>query len=208
MSKQRRLLSNSAKKIDSKFVFCSTDNVFDGKDRLYTEDSVPKPINFYGETKVRAEQIVCELNTQGVVARLSLVIGLPVIGRGNSFLSGAIEKWKNGRTGEYPDNEIRTPIDVITLGKSLLELAGNDFSGIMHLAGNTRINRCDMAQFIAKKMGYSSALINSVDSNGIDGRASRPNDVSLDNSKARDVLQTPMQSLEEGLRLTLSFRAP
>ncbi len=202
------ILSNLCGDIGSKFVFCSTDNVFDGRTGFYSETDDLNPVNFYGETKVLSEQIVNGFNARGVVARLALVIGLPVMGRGNSFLSGAIEKWKDGRTGEYPENEIRTPIDVVTLGKALVELAGNDIFGTIHLAGNTRLNRCQMAQDIAGELGYSTELIQSVNSNAIDGRAARPDDASLKNLKARRLLETPMLSLSEGLDLTMNYRAP
>ncbi|MDX2436444.1 MAG: SDR family oxidoreductase [Acidobacteriota bacterium] len=191
-----------------KFVFCSTDNVFDGKDGFYSETDSPNAVNFYGETKIRSEEIIKNMRTGGVIARVALVIGLPVIGRGNSFLSGAIERWKAGLSADYPDNEIRTPIDVITLGRALIELAGSDFSGTIHLAGNSRMTRYEMSQFIAEKLGYKTELNLPINSNSVEGRAPRPDDVSMDNSRAKSLLRTPMLSLLEGLNLALNYRAP
>src|SRR3989442_10146991 len=62
----------------ARLVFCSTDTIFDGEHAPYTEEDQPGPVNFYAETKVEAEQIVRALGTQGGIARLSLVVGLPV----------------------------------------------------------------------------------------------------------------------------------
>ena len=189
----------------AKMVVCSTDTVFDGKKGMYTEEDRPHAINFYAETKVKVEGIVKALD-RGVVARLSLVMGLPVIGSGNSFLARTIEKLKNGESVKFPENEIRTPVDVITLGSSLVELAGNDFTGIIHLSGSTRINRYEMARQIAGKLGYSKDLIIATNSNAMEGRAPRPDDASLDNSLAKKILNTPMRTLLEGLELTLNFK--
>lgn len=189
----------------AKLILCSTDSVFDGRKGNYTETDLPNPVNFYAETKVKAEAIVSAL-PNGVVARLALVLGLPVLGSGNSFLAKTIDKLKRGEPVNFPENEIRTPIDIITLGKSLVELAGNDFTGTVHLAGNTRINRFEMARQIAEKSGYSKELIVAVNSNALAGRASRPNDASLDNRLAQKILNTPMRSLLEGLDLTLNFK--
>lgn len=200
-------LGNLCEEYGSSFVFCSTDNVFDGKRGFYSEKDTPNPVNFYGETKVHAEELVRSSKTRGVVARIALVIGLPVIGRGNSFLSGAIERWKSRRSGEYPENEIRTPIDIITVGKALIELAREDHDGIFHLAGNSRLNRFEMAREIAEHLGYDLDLIQSVNSNEVSERAARPDDASLENSKTRSLLETPMLSLVEGLDLTMEFRA-
>src|SRR5262249_48354540 len=98
---------------------------------------------------------------------------------------------------------IRTPIDVITLGRALLELAANDLTGILHLAGNTRLNRYEMAIQIAERLGFPQDLVKPTNSNAMPNRAPRPNDASLNNSKAKHALRTPMLSLSEGLDLIL-----
>lgn len=192
-------ITQLCEKFDVKFVYCSTDNVFDGQAGRYSEEDAPNPINHYGVTKVLAEQIVQSASMQWVVARLSLVVGLPVGGRGNSYLSGLIQRLENGENDFSPENEIRTPIDVKSLSRALIELAENDFSGIVHLAGNSRVNRYEMARRIARTLRLRSEFIISTDSNAIAGRAPRPDDVSLDNSTARRELATPMLDLEEAL---------
>ena len=106
----------------------------------------------------------------------------------------------------FPKNEIRTPVDVITLGRAFLELADNDFTGTVHLAGSTRLDRYDMACRIAERLGYSASLVVATDSNAMEGRAPRPNDASLDNSKARSILKTPMQNLMDALDLVLTSK--
>jgi len=189
-----------------KMVFCSTDTVFDGIKGDYTETDVPYPLNYYAQTKVKGEQIVLAASPKNVVARLALVMGLPVIGKGNSFLADMIAKLGKRIEIPFPANETRTPVDVITLGSALIELAGNQFGGIIHLSGNTKINRYRMALEIATTLGYSTSLILSTDSNAMPGRAPRANDASMDNSLAKQVLKTPMRTLAEGLNLTLNFK--
>ena len=63
-----------------------------------------------------------------------------------------------------------------------------------------------MAREIAFTLGYPLDLILSTDSNTMKGRATRPNDASMDNSLAKKILRTPMHSLSEGLMLTLNFK--
>ncbi len=190
----------------ARMVFCSTDTVFRGDKGMYTESDEPAPVNFYGETKVRGEQHVLEALENGVVARLSLVMGLLMSAKGNSFLEKMIAGLSAGKQMSFPKNETRTPVDVITLGGALLELAGNGERGILHLAGSTVINRYAMAQRIAIQLGYDSELILATDSNAMPGRAPRPTDVSLDNAKARRTLATPMHTLESGLELVLNSK--
>jgi dTDP-4-dehydrorhamnose reductase len=190
----------------AKLIICSTDTVFDGTKGMYTEEDAPHAVNFYADTKIRAEGIVRDTVGNGVITRLSLVMGLPVLGAGNSFLAKTFDAWKRGDQVKFPANEIRTPVDVITLGRAFLELAGNDFTGTLHLAGSTRINRYEMACDIAGRLGYSRDSVAATDSNAMPGRAPRPNDASLDNAKAKRVLSTPMQTLMSGLDLVLQMK--
>jgi len=200
-------LAEQCQRIGARLVFCSTDSVFDGTQGMYAEEDAPNPVNVYAETKVAAERAVLEASGHNLVARLSLVMGLPVIGRGNSFLADLIRKLGKGETMNFPFNEIRTPIDVITLGSALLELCAIDIGGILHLAGNTRTDRYAMAGRIADHLRLppeQRALILGTDSNAIEGRAKRPNDASMNNAKARGLLKTPMKDLEEGLHLIMN----
>ncbi len=190
----------------AKMVFLSTDTVFDGEKGMYTENDIPAPLNFYGETKVRGEQIVAGTVERHVVTRLSLVMGLPVIGAGNSFLAKTIEALKAGKEVGFPDEETRTPVDVITLGRAFLELAASEYTGFLHLSGMDRLNRFAMAQRIAERLGYSKERVIVKNPSAIPGRAPRPRDVSLDNRRAHDFLKTPMRNLDDALNLVLAGR--
>lgn len=188
----------------ARLVFCSTDTIFDGRHAPYREEDPPGPVNFYAETKVEGEKIVSRLGPRAVIARLSLVMGLPVLGSGNSFLVRMIADLRHGRTINAFTHEVRTPIDVLTAGKALLELAAADHHGIFHLAGHSRVNRFEMARLIADRFGFSRDLVVPLEiANRMPGRAARPLDVSLDNGKACARLQTPMRTLEEGLSLVI-----
>jgi dTDP-4-dehydrorhamnose reductase len=198
-----KTIARLCKEADIKMIHCSTDTVFDGTKGYYVEEDLPSPVNFYAETKVRSEEIVLSSSSKNVVARLALVMGLLSGEKGNSFLFDLIEKLKKNEQVKFAENEIRTPVDVITLGAALVELAGNNFAGIIHLAGNTRINRFDMAKQIAIEMNFSTELIISTNSNSIPDRAPRPNDASMDNTKAKQILKTPMRSLQEGLAFVM-----
>jgi dTDP-4-dehydrorhamnose reductase len=183
----------------ARLVFCSTDTIFDGEHAPYSEDAPPGPVNLYAQTKVEAEQLVGRLGSQSVIARLSLVVGLPLLGTGNSFLVRMIAALKDGKAVSVPEQEVRTPVDVITVGRALLELAAANHHGIFHLAGRSRVNRLEMAQKIALCFGLPQHLVVAQGVANAPGRTPRPRDVSLNNAKACAHLETPMRTLEEGL---------
>jgi dTDP-4-dehydrorhamnose reductase len=187
-----------------KLVYTSTDTVFGGAKGMYTEGDAPEPLNIYAESKAAGEEAVAAAPCPAVIARVSLIMGLPVLGQGNSFLAAMLEKLEAGGKIGVPDNEYRTPVDVVTLGRALLELAGNDFTGIIHLAGNDRLNRCEMVKHIAAHLGYPEEQVFPNDPAAIPGRAERPVDASLDNRLARRLLTTPMRGVTDGLDLVLA----
>jgi dTDP-4-dehydrorhamnose reductase len=199
-----RTLTTLCGETGARLIFCSTDTIFDGEHAPYREEDAPGPVNFYAETKVEAERLVSELGEQAVIARLALVYGLPVLGAGNSFLARMIATLKAGGTMSVPGHEVRTPVDVITLGRALLELAAGDCHGILHLAGSSRLNRFDMARTVARRFGFPESLVVNQGAAPTPGRAPRPRDVSLENGKARTLLKTPMRTLDEGLSLILA----
>jgi dTDP-4-dehydrorhamnose reductase len=203
-----RTLATLCADTGSRLVFCSTDTVFDGEHAPYGEDDTPGPVNFYAETKVEAERLVSGLGAQAVIARLSLVVGLPLLGAGNSFLARMIASLKQGRTVGVPGHEVRTPVDVITLGRALLEFAAGDHHGIFHLSGHSRVSRFELARAIARRFEFPQDLILDQASAPSPGRAPRPRDVSLDNRKACAQLKTPMRTLDEGLSLILQTANP
>ena len=61
-----------------KFVSFSTDYVFDGLKQylgLYKENDKPNPMNYYGETKLKGEEIILENNPESLVLRTSWLYG-------------------------------------------------------------------------------------------------------------------------------------
>ncbi|MBI2425978.1 MAG: SDR family oxidoreductase [Candidatus Hydrogenedentes bacterium] len=195
------LLANLCRAHETRFIFCSTDTVFDGEKGSYREADLPHPVNHYGRTKAEAERIVAEALEDHVIARVALVMGLPALSGGNTFLAKLMNNLEAGTATPFPQNEVRSPIDAITLATALLELGNHGYNGILHLAGASQLNRYKIGRHIAKHLGYTTDLITTAAPNAMKDRATRPRDVSLDVSWARQVLVTPMLTIEESLKL-------
>lgn len=198
-----RTLVNLCAGAGVRMIYFSSDSIFDGRKGNYVEEDLPEPLHFYGQTKVQGEKIVQQGCDNWVIIRPSLIVGLPVLEAGNSFLWRMIKELKKGRTVAFPKQEIRSPLDAITLSRAVLELAGNDYTGILHLSGNDTMNRFEMAQRIVDKLGYPPESV--IDKKPVvdSGRAQRPRDVSLTNVRARAVLATPMLDFDRALELII-----
>jgi dTDP-4-dehydrorhamnose reductase len=196
-----RHLAELSRRTGARMIFFSSDSVFDGKKGKYCETDEPSPINQYAMTKVRAEKAIIEVLANHVIIRPSLIMGLPVFESGNSFLWRLVQSLRSGTKSGFPSSEFRSPVDVITLSRAVMEIASLVYTGPLHLAGNDRLSRYDIGRRIASVLGYPAELIVDKEPEVKTGRALRPSDASLDNTRAKSLLKTPMKGFEEGLRL-------
>jgi dTDP-4-dehydrorhamnose reductase len=198
-----QVVADSCAQRGARLIYISTDNVFDGERGNYVEADPPSPINEYARTKAESEAIVAAV-AGSIIVRIALVMGFGPLGGGNSFLERTIPMLRAGQTIVVPPEELRTPIDVITLGQALLELAAGSLAGTIHLAGSEALDRVSLTRRIAERFGYSPGLVQPRPPGEITGRAPRPRDVSLSNAKARAVLTTPMLGFAAALDLVLA----
>jgi len=199
-------IAELCRRVGARLVFFSSDSVFDGRKERYRETDRPQPLNQYARTKVRAEEAIASMLADHVIIRPSLIMGLPVAQSGNSFLWRLVQSLRSGARSAFPASEFRTPVDVITLSLATWEIAQAGFTGLLHLAGNDRLSRFDIARRIAVALGYPAELI--VDKEPVveHGRARRPADASLDNTRAKSLLKTPMRDFDDALRLVIQNR--
>lgn len=204
-------IARAAARLGARLVFLSTSTIFDGQAGRYREDDPPHPVNVYGRTKTAAEHAVRVLCPPALVARISMAYGYPRTG-GASFLTRVEQKLRAGEPTDQPADEFRTPIDALTCAEALVELAGMDLGGALHLGPRERISRCDFAVKVARRLGADPALVRdsrggdaagpaaaSRAGGGLPGRAPRPKDVSFNTNRARALLRTPLLDPDDGL---------
>ncbi|MGI0149017.1 MAG: SDR family oxidoreductase, partial [Thermoplasmata archaeon] len=68
-------LARVAIDVGARYLFVSTDFVFDGEKGRYRESDVPRPVNYYGETKLAGEHAVLAASPEHLVVRPSVVYG-------------------------------------------------------------------------------------------------------------------------------------
>ena len=88
-----------SREMEATAVFISTDYVFDGsKNKPYTEDDVPAPINTYGISKLAGEHFTRQ-NPKHYIIRIASVFGAAgASGKGGNFVETMITKAKKGES--------------------------------------------------------------------------------------------------------------
>ena len=190
-------IAKTCRELNGKYIFFSSDAVFDGKSNLYSENSPRKPLNYYGLTKMMAEDRILATGVKACILRLSLIIGFSSVD-GNSFLASLKRKLENGQPVSVSD-EIRTPISVDILCSCILELAENDITGVIHIGSTDFIDKFALAKRAAVYMGYDPELILPVDAESMKKRAPRHKNGMLSVEKAKSLLKTKLVDTESEL---------
>ena len=195
-------LMNAAEQ-KSFFIFVSTDFIFDGEKGMYKEDDEPGPVNYYGKTKLEAEEIVKEYEYDWAIVRTVLVYGKPILSRSN-ILTIVKEKLERGETYNVVDDQSRTPTHVEDLAKGIVQIIEKRANGVYHLSGKDVLTPYQMACKTAAFLGLDNTLIKRVTASHFSQPAKRPAKTGFIIDKARIELGFDPISIEEGLKKSFS----
>ena len=193
----------NAEEYKSFFVFVSTDFIFDGEKGMYKEDDEAKPVNFYGRTKLDAEEAVKEYKYDWAIVRTVLVYGKPQAGRGN-ILSVVKEKLEKGESYNVVDDQVRTPTYVGDLADGIIAVMEKRAKGVYHISGEEVMTPYQMACKAAEYLGLDTSLIHKVTQANFSQPAKRPLRTGFVIDKAKRVLGYQPISFQEGLKRTFN----
>jgi dTDP-4-dehydrorhamnose reductase len=178
-----------AKLCKAKFIFCSTDLVFDGVKGNYKETDLPNPINIYGEQKARAEKFSKDVNEDSIIVRLPLMIGENKTGTAGVIADMQIKNMQKGEMHLFT-NEYRSPAMVEDIVQGIVLLMQKEVKGVYHLGGNEILNRYQIAGRIKAKYSLKDIQL-SPTTHQAQNITNRPADVSMDNSKMKTLGYNP-----------------
>ncbi|XHH08742.1 MAG: dTDP-4-dehydrorhamnose reductase [Candidatus Bathyarchaeia archaeon] len=180
-------------------VYVSTDYVFSGDKGCYKETDQTGPVNFYGLTKLKAEEASLSMAPDCCIARTSVIYGAtPAAGKIN-FALWLINKLSAGEKLRIVTNQWVSPTLNSSLADMVLDVVEQRCGGVFHLSGASRVSRFDFAMGIADVFDLDKSLVEPVDSAAFNWPAKRPKDSSLDVSKAQRLLQVKPLELPQAL---------
>jgi dTDP-4-dehydrorhamnose reductase len=196
-----KLVAQAAATAGARFVFTSTDQVFDGSRALSAESDPARPLGVYGRSKLDAEAAVMEATYgKALVLRLALTYGW---GRGAAKGRNFCEQWlrlilTGGRVAAFTD-QWRTPIYAEDACLAMLTGATQGWDGVLNLAGPERANRYDFAAQLAAEFGFPVEAVQAASASDVVFRDPRPADASLSITRLQGLGFQP-RSISEGLK--------
>jgi dTDP-4-dehydrorhamnose reductase len=199
-----RNIAEAAGSFSCKYVFISTDNVYDGeKTTQYSEKDKVHPINYYGKSKLMAERVIEALDNDFIIARSSVLFGPhdgSIVAK-MPFPTWLIQELKHGRPVKAVIDQYNNPTHTDSLSEFIFELISKDRKGIFNVTGKENLNRYDFAIKIADAFGLNKNLIKPIISAELNQPAKRPKKLALDISKVERATGVKGLSVEESLKM-------
>jgi dTDP-4-dehydrorhamnose reductase len=181
------------------FVYMSTDFIFSGDKGPYAEDDAPAPVNFYGRTKLMAEEVVKRGSCPWSIIRTGLVYGNAIVGTRPNVISWVRESLENHRPIKVVSDQLRTPTYAGDLAQAILMIAGKRAEGTWHIAGKDVLSPWEMAMSVVDYLKLDTTLITKVDASVFTQAATRPLRTPLMIDKAIRELNYRPVSFDEGM---------
>lgn len=195
-------LVKACEQIDAHLIHLSTDFIFDGEDGPYDEDSVvPNPVSYYGESKLKAENVLFNSTCKWSIARTVLVFGITEgMSRSNIILwvKSSIE---SGKEINVVTDQFRSPTLAEDLAMGCYLIAKKEALGIYNISGEEVLTPYEMAIQTADFFKLDKSFINKTDGSKFKQRAKRPPKTGFDITKAKEVLGYQPHTFVEGIEI-------
>ncbi|HRO85441.1 MAG TPA: SDR family oxidoreductase [Niabella sp.] len=195
-------LMTASAHFQSHFIFLSTDFVFDGEKGMHKEDETANPVNYYGETKLRAEELVKGYKFKWSIVRTVFVYGKPLYGR-DSFVSMIAKKLKNNESYKVVNDQFRTPTYAEDLTRGIGLIVQLKRGGVFHLCGKDILTPYEIAIKTASALQINNHQLQPVTCKVFKEIAKRPLNSGLNIDKARTELGYEPLSFDEALMKNL-----
>ena len=190
-------LVKAAEFLDCKFLYLSTDYVFNGEGEKpwKPDDRSYEPLNYYGETKLEGELAVSAL-MKFFIVRIAWVFGL----NGKNFISTMINVGKTHDLVRVVNDQIGTPTYTIDLSVLLADMIETEKYGYYHATNEGGyISWYDFCKEIYKQAGINTRIVPvSTLEYGL-SKAKRPFNSRLDKSKLGENGFTPLPDWKDAL---------
>lgn len=149
-------IARAAVRLGARLIYISTDYVFDGKQRIpYCENDIPHPINLYGFSKWRGEQVVLASGAKALVVRTAWLYGLV----GKNFVKSIMRAAQSEPILKVVNDQSGCPTYAEDLAAAVALLVRKDVEGVIHATNRGQCTWYEFAQAIVREMGFCCSVM-------------------------------------------------
>ena len=186
-------LAKSAK--NKYLIHISTDFVFgDESENILSENDMPKPLSWYGSTKLEGEKLLQASDCRNAIVRLQWTYGT----HGVNFISKLLEAANRNPKLKVVGDQTGSPTWTADAARAIMCLIKNQTEGLYHFADNGYASRYEVAKFILREKKIDKE-VSSCSSADFPTPAKRPKNSRFNCSKIDGVLDFKRPSWQESM---------
>jgi dTDP-4-dehydrorhamnose reductase len=182
----KNLIKYTSKK--TKIIHISTDYVYNGEQCFYTEESKPDPINYYGKTKLEADNFLIGSNKIYAIIRPNTIYH----GSNINFFTWVYKNISNNNKIKVVNDQICNPSYIPSLVNSIIDIIIMNGLGLYQHGSKDSLSRYQFALRIAKKYKFSPDLIIESNTLNLNQSALRPMKSILNTDKIENDFDSQM----------------
>ena len=188
-------------KYDCKFIYISSNGIYDGEHAPYSEDDNANPINYYGRIKLEGEKITQMSGTTSAIVRPILLYGWNHPFERPNIVTLALEKLSRREPVMAYEDVFINPLYVEDCSEGILQIIERGRYETFNFAGKDRTSICGLLKKAAEVFNLDASLVLPVKQGYFNELVPRPKDTSYVTSKMEKELSLKPSGLNEGLIL-------
>ena len=189
----------AVKSQDAYLVNVSTDFVFDGEDGPYVETDKPNPVSYYGESKLKGEELCEQYGIRYSTVRTIIVYGVVDNMSRSNLVLWTKKSLENKQDIKVINDQFRSPTWAGDLAWACIKLAELEKEGIYHISGETTKSIYEWVEEVVEYFDLDDQYISPVSSADLNQPAKRPPKTGFDISKAKQDLGFSPKTFKEGI---------
>jgi dTDP-4-dehydrorhamnose reductase len=195
---------------NTQFIHISTDYVFDGTGKQpYKETDTTSPLGFYGQSKLKGEELVLQNNGAAIIIRTSWVYS----SFGNNFVKTMLRLMKERESINVVDDQLGCPTYAADLAVAIMEIIKQcsirnvQYSRPTRSSGRAIFNYCNAGiiswynfAVAIKELTNSSCIVNPIRTSQYPTPAKRPQYSVLDTSLIKDTFGVTIPEWKKSLK--------
>ncbi len=194
-----RNIIRNCEKFRSRFIYISSNGVYDGDNAPYREDDETRPINYYGKIKLEGEDISKRSALTYSIVRPILLYGWNHPGGRKNIVTYALSRLEKGEEVFAYDDVFVNPVFGPACASAIWKIIEEERYETFNIAGKDTVSICGLVRRAAEIFGFDPGLVIPVQQGFFNELVRRPKDTSYDTAKMRDLLGITPFSIEEGL---------
>src|SRR3989339_1609757 len=188
-------------RFNAKFIYISSNGIYDGNKAPYGEEDEAKPINYYGQTKLEGEIITKKAKITHAIVRPILMYGWNHQFERQNIITTSLSKLRKGEKLFAYEDVFSNPLFVKSCAKAIWKIIKEEKYETFNIAGRDRVSIFQFVKEAAKIFELNENLVVPVQQGFFNELVKRPKDTSYNTEKMQKVLQMEPISVSGGLFL-------